>query len=341
MVVVKDILRNTEVAVRSFMILRPRFLHQSAGTAPTTATPAQAAGAPALPASSGQPTATSVVPVFDFYNGLPKKPSHFLQQTVSRFEKYLVECRQWIEELEQLLLDSNGNSANHASALLQSLPNIMSNLHHFFVHVAAKVENIHQYIESMKVAYLADQRRRGDGNDPFLEADRRETAKQEAAAKRLHPTLHLPANPQPSTQAAGLLTTSATPGAPAAPQTSAVTSSVSSGSGFSLFNTPSSAPSTSMPSSLFATPTTLSSMSSLFGSSGASPQQSLFSSSASLFGTASTPSLFANSTPTLASSATGGALFSTPFASGAATGSGASFGAASKSARPKSRTARR
>lgn len=341
MVVVKDILRNTEVAVHSFMILRPRFLHQNAGAAPT-ATPAQAAGAPALPASSGQPTATSVVPVFDFYNGLPKKPSHFLQQTVSRFEKYLGECRQLIEELEQLLSDSNRNSANHASALLQSLPNVMSNVHDFFVHVAAKAESIHQYIESMKVAYLADQRLRGDGNDPFLEADRRETAKQEAAAKRVHPTLHLPTNPQPSTQAAGLLTRSATPRASAAPQTSTVASLVSSGSGFSLFNTPSSLPSTSMPSSLFATPTTSSSMSSLFGSSAATPQQSLFSSSsASLFGSASTPSLFANSTPTLGSTPTGGALFSTPFASGAATGSGASFGAASKSARPKSRTARR
>lgn len=32
-----------------------------------------------------------------------------------------------------------------------------------------QVESIRQYIEGMKTAYLADQRRRGDGNDPFLE----------------------------------------------------------------------------------------------------------------------------------------------------------------------------
>ncbi|KAE8690302.1 VAMP721 protein [Hibiscus syriacus] len=57
----------------------------------------------------------------------------------------------------------------------------ISNVHDFFVHVAAKVEIIHQYIQSMKTTYLADHRGRGDVNDPFLEADRRETAKQEAA----------------------------------------------------------------------------------------------------------------------------------------------------------------
>ena len=61
------------------------------------------------------------------------------------------------------------------------------------------MESIHQYIESMRTAYLADQRRRGELNDPFLEADRRETAKQEVAAKRAHPILYLPANSQPST----------------------------------------------------------------------------------------------------------------------------------------------
>jgi nucleoporin p58/p45 len=168
----------------------------------------------------------------------------------------------------------------------------------------------------MKAAYLADQRRRGDGNDPFLEADRRETARQEAAAKRVHPTSHLPTNSQPSTQVAGLLASSGIHGASTAPQTSAATTSASSGSGLSLFGTPASAPS-SLPSSLFATPTTSAPVSSLFGSSGATPQTSLFgSSSASLFGSAST-SLFSSAAPSFGSTAlSGSSLFSTPFASG-------------------------
>ncbi|KAH0894033.1 hypothetical protein HID58_056462, partial [Brassica napus] len=113
------------------------------------------------------------------------------------------------------------------------------------------VENIHQYIGSMRTAYLADQRRRGECNDPFLEADRRETAKQEAAAKRVHPTLHLPAattttstSTQASTQVTGLITSS---GVSNAPQTPAAFPT----SGAGLFpDTPASVPS----SSLFATP---------------------------------------------------------------------------------------
>ncbi|KAE9449759.1 hypothetical protein C3L33_18342, partial [Rhododendron williamsianum] len=150
MAVIKDMLRNTEVAIRSFIMLRPRFVRPNTGAASNATAPSQLSGATVAPCGSTQPVATSVVPIFDFYSGLPKKPSPFLQQTVARFEKYIGQCRQWIEELEQLLL----------------------------------VESIHQYIESMKAAYLADQRRRGDANDPFLEADRRETAKQEAAARR-------------------------------------------------------------------------------------------------------------------------------------------------------------
>lgn len=142
MAVVKDMLRNTEVAVRSFMMLRPRFLHSNVGAATSASVPSPATGAVVAHASANQPVATSIMPVFDFYSGLPRKPSPFLQQTVARFEKYIAECRQWIEELEQLiLLDSDRNSFNSSSSLLQSLPKVMANVHDFFVHVAAKVKD--------------------------------------------------------------------------------------------------------------------------------------------------------------------------------------------------------
>ncbi|RVX23213.1 Nuclear pore complex protein NUP58 [Vitis vinifera] len=286
MAVVKDMLRNTEVAVRSFMMLRPRFLHPGSGAVSSAPAPSQAPGATVVPSASSQLTVTSMAPVFD---------------------------STWIEELEQLLIDFDRNSSNGSSSLLQSLPKVMSNVHDFFVHVAAKllvlwVESIHQYIESMKMAYLADQRRRGDGNDPFLEADRRETAKQEAASKWVHPTLHLPAVSPPSTQVAGLFASSSTTGALTAPQQTFA--SASSGSGFSLFGTPSSAPSATTTSSLFTTPTTSAPVPSLFGTSGASPQTSLFNSSSSLFGSSSTPSLFGStSTPSLFGSAATPSLF--------------------------------
>ncbi|CAI9110080.1 OLC1v1010044C2 [Oldenlandia corymbosa var. corymbosa] len=298
MAVAKDMLRNTEVAVRSFMMLRPRFLHSSVDNETIANASTPGSGVLVAQTSTNQPAATSIVPVFDFYSGIPKKPSPFLQQTVIRFEKQISECRQWIEELEQLiLLDADRDSLNSTSSLLQSLPKVMANVHEFFVHVAAKVESIHQYIESMKTAYLADQRRRGDGNDPFLEADRRETAKQEAAARRVHPTLHLPAPPQSSTQVAGSSSSSVGVGALATqPTTTAFTSA-------SLLSTPSSV---AFSSSMFSTPATSASQS-VFGQSAISPQPSLF-------GTLS------SSTP-----AFGASTFSTPPATGPATGLGSSF----------------
>ncbi|KAF3513505.1 hypothetical protein F2Q69_00008866 [Brassica cretica] len=255
MLVVKDMFRNSEVAVRSFMMLQPRFRRSKPGggrgggavvVSGGDSQQPQPQGVNSAPASSGEQQA---VQVSYFYRGIPKKPTAFLLQTVVRFEKYLGECRQWVEELEQLLALYSDKYNRHV-LVLESLPKVMSNVHAFFVHVAAKVENVHQYIESLRTAYLADQRRRGECNDPFLEADRRETAKQEAAAKRVHPTLHLPAtsttttSAQTSTQVAGLITSS---GVSNAPQTPAAFPT----SGAGLFpDTPASVPS----SSLFATP---------------------------------------------------------------------------------------
>nr|TKS13570.1 nuclear pore complex protein NUP58 isoform X3 [Populus alba] len=185
----------------------------------------------------------------------------------------------------------------------------------------------------MKTAYLVDQRRRGDGNDPFLEADRRERARKEAAAKRAHPTLHLPSNSQPSTQGAGFVCKLGNFFQhQTAPQISTATAPAPapSGNAFSLFNTPS-VPSSSMSSSLFATPTTSAPVSTLFGSAatpslfGSASQAFGASSSAPALGSASTPSLFGSTTP----------------AFGTVAGSGTSFGPTSKPSRPKYRTVRR
>ena len=135
MVVAKDMLRNAEIAIRSFMMLRPRFLHQKANSGSNPASQG--------PGGAGQPASNTMWQVVDFYNGIPKKPSPFMEQTVARFEKYLAECRQWIDELEQLLLsDSDRRSISFNSSVVQSLPKVLTNVHEFFVHVAAKVINL-------------------------------------------------------------------------------------------------------------------------------------------------------------------------------------------------------
>lgn len=341
---VKSMMWNTEVAVRSYMIIRTRFLRPNASTLSDSVPTSNALAGLITSSPSNQVSSGSIVPLYDFYSGFPKRPSPFMQLSLARFNKYIAECRQWVEELDQLLiLDSEKNSLSSGSSSLQSLPNIMSNVHEFFVYVAAKVESLHQHIESMKTAYLADQRRLGDGNDPFLEADRRETAKMEASARRVHPTLHLPAvSAQPSTQGAGLYSSSVAPTPSASMQT---VGSSGPTSGLLLFGTPSSALTATTSSFLLSTPTTSAPTSGLFGSTGFSPQTtSSGTTSTSFFGSSQTPSFFGASMPSFTSSSAiaSSTLFATPTPTlGAATGSGASFGAASKSARPKSRTARR
>lgn len=143
--VAKQLIRNAEVAVRSFTMLSHRLSRPSVAavsSAPTT-TPAPASLlfsgglSPAVPAPSQAPS-----PALDFYSGIPVKPSPFLQQTVARFQHQLTEYRQRIEELERLLLagsDKDNTTSGSDFSILQSLPTVMSNVHDFFIHVAAEV----------------------------------------------------------------------------------------------------------------------------------------------------------------------------------------------------------
>ncbi|KAG1347944.1 putative nuclear pore complex protein NUP58 [Cocos nucifera] len=272
----------------------------------TVGSASQTVGAAGTSGQSNQLMTSSISPIFEFYGGIPTRPSKFVRHAAARFENYMSDCCQWIEELEQLvLMDTDKTSSNS----LEALPRVMSNIHDYFIHVAAKVENLHRYVESMKVAYLADQRHRGDGNDPFLEASGREPVTQEAAARRVHPTFHLPANSaQPATQAAGIFASSAA-SISSAPQLSSGTTAASSSGGFSIFST------TSASSSfLFPTPASAQS-SSLFGSAGFAPQLTPFGTpSTFVFGSTQAPlgfgtnTAFFSSTPVVGSSP----LFTSP-----------------------------
>ncbi|XP_066386043.1 nuclear pore complex protein NUP58-like isoform X2 [Miscanthus floridulus] len=124
-----------------------------------------------------------------------RRPSPFVQQTVARFEDDLGECCKWILELEQLVQMKDGKTFAES---LESLSNVMSNVHDYLIHVASKVEHFHQYVETMETQYLNDRRRRGDLSNPFLKANRREAAKQEATDRIIHPMLHLTSPGQPT-----------------------------------------------------------------------------------------------------------------------------------------------
>ncbi|CAM6038987.1 unnamed protein product [Sphagnum compactum] len=276
-----QLLRHAEVAVRSFLLLRPRF-------------------------------AAAQAQLYDFYSGPPAKPSMFLQQTVARFEHQLSEYRQRVEELERLLLASSDKEPNFGSqlSLLQSLPTVMTNVHDFFIHVAAEVESLHQQTGAMTSAYLVERRRHGDDSNPFIEAERRAVAQQDAAAKRvLHPTLHLPP-PQPASTPAAA-SSSAFGTSFQQPALAATTPT--------LFSTPTTpAPSIFNTTASNSTPAAGASSQSLFGSSFAPVLQG------GLFGASTTPStgLFgassgapATQTPSLfGAPASTSSLFGTPAA---------------------------
>ncbi|KAJ7558473.1 hypothetical protein O6H91_04G041000 [Diphasiastrum complanatum] len=340
MKVAKDMLRNTEVAVRSFMILRHRFPRKTSSTLGSGGTSeATSTGGSTSTSTVGIPAPAYAPPYVDFYTGIPLKPSPFLHNTTSRFEHLMSEYWQWVGELERLLLTANEENGRAGSdqSVLQSLLTVMANVHDFFIYVAAEVESLHQQLESMRSVFLAYQRRRGDDNDPFLEADRREVAKREAAAKRVHPTLHVLRLPQPPNSASPLsgsiLGSSFISGAASSvglsntPATSALTSISSQshlGTSFSPFS------SVSAPTqSLFGAPSTSAPTTSLFGNPASTPAPSLFGTgqtSSSIFGSTpllgstpaagSTPSLFGGSSTATSAS---GALFGLGSATGAAT----------------------
>ncbi|KAG8050017.1 hypothetical protein GUJ93_ZPchr0009g2379 [Zizania palustris] len=162
MTVVNEMMRNTEFAIRSYMMLRPRYIRPGAGANGGGTNPSGLAGA-----LSNHPVA--LAPTIDFYSGIPKRPSLYMQQTINRFEKYLGECCKWIAELEQLVRMENNK---RQSASLESLPKVMANVHDYFIYVASKMENLHQYVESLKTEYLHEHRRMAhnskcwDSNEP-------------------------------------------------------------------------------------------------------------------------------------------------------------------------------
>ncbi|KAF0888360.1 hypothetical protein E2562_014184 [Oryza meyeriana var. granulata] len=182
MVVVKEMMRNADSAARSYIKLRPNFIHRYSGIT-ADAGFAHRAGLSGAPTDFNQPSAT--VPTFDFYSGAAMRPSPFMQHTVSKFVNHLEECSRMVGQLEQLIQIKNDTKYSNA---FESLSIVVPNVYVYLIHVASQVENLHQYAEIMRTHYRNVWRLMGDCRDPFLEADRREATKQEAAARIVHPT---------------------------------------------------------------------------------------------------------------------------------------------------------
>lgn len=56
------------------------------------------------------------------------------------------------------------------AAAVAALPTLVSRMHDYFVHVAARLERLHGEVGRAREAYLAARRARGDYGDPFADA---------------------------------------------------------------------------------------------------------------------------------------------------------------------------
>ncbi|XP_039117024.1 nuclear pore complex protein NUP58-like [Dioscorea cayenensis subsp. rotundata] len=140
------ILRATDDAVRSYTELRNKFHLPSSIRASSVHTSTQMAGLAGIYSAADQPSMP-----FPAASGFPfmiARPSSFMLKTLARFDQYLTKISQQIVELEQLVQPTSEFSSSSVSSL-QSIPRIMSNVHDFFIHVAAKVEKLHQHLNEM------------------------------------------------------------------------------------------------------------------------------------------------------------------------------------------------
>jgi len=100
-------------------------------------------------------------------------PAPYLESAIAGFADTLDTYRQVVSELESALPPSAFTGGDDA-ALVAQLPTIVSHMHDFFVHVAARLEQLHNEVERSKAAFLEQRRAGGDMTDPFLASRRYE-----------------------------------------------------------------------------------------------------------------------------------------------------------------------
>ena len=84
-------------------------------------------------------------------------PSPYLQQAIQGFQQTLAEYRSVISELEQALPPDAlvgafgvGGVGTDEASMTQTLPLVISHLHEYFTHVAAKLSKLHKIVEEAR-----------------------------------------------------------------------------------------------------------------------------------------------------------------------------------------------
>ncbi|GIL89718.1 hypothetical protein Vretimale_16622 [Volvox reticuliferus] len=97
-------------------------------------------------------------------------PNPYLELAVMGFSAAIEQYHSCISELERVMQTAVGNGTVDEAAAVLNLPTLVSHMHDYFVHVAARMERLHKEVARVREAYLARQRSRGDYSNPFEEA---------------------------------------------------------------------------------------------------------------------------------------------------------------------------
>ncbi|KAG2433095.1 hypothetical protein HYH02_012798 [Chlamydomonas schloesseri] len=174
------LLRSTESAIRLYQRSKLwRELSAAAGQLPGGAA-GGAGGAGAGGGGGSQLLASQAVA--DQISQPVQLPNPYLGLAVRGFSEALEQYHRCISELERVMTAAGGaggglmggggagGGAGDDAAAVAALPTLVSHMHDYFVHVAARLERLHGEVGRAREAYLAARRARGDFGDPFADA---------------------------------------------------------------------------------------------------------------------------------------------------------------------------
>lgn len=145
------------------------------------------------------------------FKSMPPLPAPFLSVAVGGFTVELQRLQEMHRDLAALIPSNGLHSQGGDKGSMSALPDVLSSLHEFFVHVAARVARVMNAADRMREAHLQTQAAQGNFFDPFAQADAEEDL--EAEERRRAPEI------QPVKAMAGVQTPTVAAAAPVAPNT--------------------------------------------------------------------------------------------------------------------------
>ncbi|KAK9916411.1 hypothetical protein WJX75_002273 [Coccomyxa subellipsoidea] len=129
-------------------------------------------------------------------------PSLFLRDTIPSFQEGVAQYAAIAADLQRVLPASTAPTQQRPGAedALQALPGALANLHGLLMHVAARLDSLHERLADAKQAHLIQLAAEGDDRDPFAEAEERERRRSQDVKRRLS-AAPLPTQPAPQAPA--------------------------------------------------------------------------------------------------------------------------------------------